>query len=117
VVWAACHPSYAAVKYNVARAILRNIPGPIDDLTRKVAAEVKAAYNYEQHGRSEAEFGKLIPDELVTRYAFAGSAPMIKAQVDALKPLGVDEVVLAIPVAPGIKSRDDVMRELAPALI
>jgi 5,10-methylenetetrahydromethanopterin reductase len=117
VVWAACHPSFDAVKYNVARAILRNIPGPIDDLTRKVAAEVKAAYNYEQHGRSEAEFGKLVPDELVTRYAFAGSSQMIKDQVGALKPLGVDEVVLAIPVAPGIKSRDEVMQELAPALI
>jgi 5,10-methylenetetrahydromethanopterin reductase len=117
VVWAACHPSFDAVKYNVARAILRNIPGPIDDLTRKVAAEVKAAYNYEQHGRSEAEFGKLVPDELVTRYAFAGSSQMIKDQVGALKQLGVDEVVLAIPVAPGIKSRDEVMQELAPALI
>lgn len=117
VVWAACHPSFDAVKYNVARAILRNIPGPIDDLTRKVAAEVKAAYNYEQHGRSEAEFGKLVPDELVTRYAFSGTSQMIKGQIDALKPLGVDEVVLAIPVAPGIKSRDDVVRELAPALI
>jgi 5,10-methylenetetrahydromethanopterin reductase len=117
VVWAACHPSFDAVKYNVARAILRNIPGPIDDLTRKVAAEVKAAYNYEQHGRSEAEFGKLVPDELVTRYAFAGSSQMIKDQVSTLKPLGVDEVVLAIPVAPGIKSRDEVMQELAPALI
>jgi 5,10-methylenetetrahydromethanopterin reductase len=117
VVWAACHPSFDAVKYNVARAILRNIPGPIDDLTRKVAAEVKAAYNYEQHGRSEAEFGKLVPDELVTRYAFAGSAEMVKGQVEALRPLGVDEVVLAVPVAPGIKSRDDVLRELAPALL
>jgi 5,10-methylenetetrahydromethanopterin reductase len=117
VVWAACHPSFDAVKYNVARAILRNIPGPIDDLTRKVAAEVKAAYNYEQHGRSEAEFSKLVPDELVTRYAFAGTPQSIKGQVDALRPLGVDEVVLAIPVAPGIKPRDDVVRELAPMLI
>jgi 5,10-methylenetetrahydromethanopterin reductase len=117
VVWAACHPSLDAVKYNVARAILRNIPGPIDDLTRKVATEVKAAYNYEQHGRSEAEFGKLVPDELVTRYAFSGTVEMIKGQVGALEPLGVDEVVLAVPVAPGIKSRDDVLRELAPALL
>jgi 5,10-methylenetetrahydromethanopterin reductase len=113
VVWAACHPSFDAVKYNVARAILRNIPGPIDDLTRKVATEVKAAYNYEQHGRSEAEFGKLVPDKLVTRYAFAGTPDMIAKQIEALRPLGVDEVVLAIPVAPNIKSRDDVVRELA----
>src|SRR5262249_2720666 len=31
-VWAACHPNPDAVKYNVARAILRNIPGPMDEL-------------------------------------------------------------------------------------
>jgi hypothetical protein len=41
---------------------------------------------------------------------------MIAGQIAALKPLGVDEVVLAIPVAPGIKSRDDVARELAPLI-
>ena len=40
-VWAACHPSHQAVKFNVARAILRNIPGQVDDLTRRVVATVK----------------------------------------------------------------------------
>lgn len=114
VVWAACHPDYDAVKYNVARAILRNIPGPTNDLTKKVAADVKAAYNYEQHGRSEAEFGKLIPDELVPRYAFSGPPNLIAKQIQALAPLGVDEVVLAIPVAPNIESRDEVICNLAP---
>lgn len=116
VVWAACHPSFDAVKYNVARAILRNIPGPMDELTRTTAAKVREAYNYEQHGRSEAEFGKIVPDAIVTRYAFAGDPSMIKGQIDALAPLGVDEVVLAIPVAPEIKSRNDVMQELTPII-
>ena len=116
-VWAACHPTTSAVKYNVARAILREIPGETDELTRKVAAEVRRAYDYEQHGRSEAEFGKLIPDELVPRYAFSGPAESISRQIDALLDLGVDEVILAIPVAPGIMPRDEVTRELAPILL
>ena len=50
-VWAACHPNQEAVKFNVARAILRNIPGQVDDLTRRVAATVKQAYDFRQHGR------------------------------------------------------------------
>ena len=111
-VWAACHPSYDAVKFNVARAILRNIPGPIDDLTRKVAARVKDAYDYRQHGDAQADFARLIPDEIVARYAFCGQPSAIAQQLEALEPCGVDEVVLAIPVAPNITPRDTILREL-----
>ncbi len=111
-VWAACHPSRRAVKFNVARAILRKIPGPIDDLTRAVATRVKEAYDFAQHGRAEADFARLVPDEIVTRFAFSGNYEEIAEQIRALEPCDVDEVVLAIPVAPDIASRDVIMRGL-----
>jgi len=111
-VWAACHPSRQAVKFNVARAILRSIPGEADDLTRQVAAKVKQAYDFRQHGSAEADFARLIPDEIVTRFAFAGEYAAIGQQVKALQACGVDEVVLAIPVAPKIVPRNVIMREL-----
>ena len=116
-VWAACHPSRDAVKFNVARAILRNIPGPVDDLTRKVAAQVKEAYDYRQHGDARADFARLIPDEIVARYAFFGDPSAIARQIASLAPCDVDEVVLAIPTAPKIASRSAVMRDLAPAVL
>ena len=116
-VWAACHPSHQAVKFNVARAILRNIPGQVDDLTRRVAATVKQAYDFRQHGSAQADFARLIPDEIVTRFAFSGEPPAIARQVEALEPCGVDEVVLAIPVAPNITPRDVIMRELGPMIV
>lgn len=116
VVWAACHPDPEAVKYNVARAILRDIPGPVTDLARETARKVKEAYTYEEHGTSEAGFAKLVPTELVERFAFAGSPEVIAAQVEALRPLGVDEVVLAVPYSPRIAPRDEVLQQLAPAL-
>jgi 5,10-methylenetetrahydromethanopterin reductase len=116
-VWAACHPDYNAVKFNVARAVLRKIPGPIDTLTRTVAAKVSTAYSYAQHGNAEADFAHLIPDELVPRFAFSGSVEAISAQIDALQRLGTDEVILAIPFAPGIASREDIMRTLGPTLL
>jgi 5,10-methylenetetrahydromethanopterin reductase len=116
-VWAACHPSRDAVKFNVARAILRNIPGETDDRTRQVAESVKRAYDFRQHGSAEADFARLIPDDIVTRFAFSGEYAEIARQVEALEPCGVDEVVLAVPVAPLITPRDVVMRELAPMLL
>ena len=65
----------------------------------------------------EADFARLIPDDIVTRFAFSGGYAEIARQVGALEPCGVDEVVLAIPVAPTITPRDVVMRELAPMLL
>ena len=59
----------------------------------------------------------LIPDEIVTRFAFSGEAPAIARQVEALQPCGVDEVILAIPVAPDITPRDVIMRELGPLIV
>ena len=115
--WAACHPNHQAVKFNVARAILRNIPGPIDDRTRQVAASVRQAYDFRQHGSAQADFARLIPDEIVTRFAFCGEYAAIARQVRALEPCGVDEVVLAIPVAPKITPRDVILRELGPMIV
>ena len=116
-VWAACHPSRDAVKFNVARAILRNIPGPVENLTRKVAAQVKQVYDYRQHGYAQADFARLIPDEIVSRYAFFGDPSAIARQIASLAACDVDEVVLAIPTAPKIASRSAVMRDLAPAVL
>jgi 5,10-methylenetetrahydromethanopterin reductase len=116
VVWAACHQDPEAVKSNVARAILRNIPGAVGDLTKNVAAEVRKSYDYQEHGSADASFARLVPTELVEQFAFFGSAEHIASQIDALAPLGVDEVALAIPFASTITPRDEVIRQLAPAI-
>ncbi len=120
VVWAAAHAndenpseSINAVKYNIARAILRGMPGDVDELTKATAEKVRAAYNYAQHGSAEADFAALVPDELVPRYTFAGTGADIRKQVDLLRDLGVDEVAFAIPDASSIKPRDEVIKILA----
>ncbi len=121
VVWAACHASddcseesIAAVKYNVARAILRDIPGLVDATTRAIAARVRERYDYAQHGAADADFAALIPDDLVPRFAFAGTPQAVATQLDALRDIGVEEVALAIPAAPDHAARDTVLRLLAP---
>jgi hypothetical protein len=114
--WAACHLSPQAVKFNVARAILRTMPGQVDDRTRQVAVKVKQAHDFRQHGSAQADFARLIPDELVSRFAFCGEYAAIAQQARDLAGCGVDEVMLAIPVAPKIAPRDVIMRELAPLI-
>ncbi|MES2999631.1 MAG: LLM class flavin-dependent oxidoreductase [Pseudomonadota bacterium] len=120
VVWAAAHAndenpreSLNAVKYNIARAILRGMPGEIDELTRVTAEKVKAAYNYAQHGSAEADFASLIPDELVPRYAFAGTGADIKKQAQRLEGMGIDEIAFAVPDASSFRSRDEVIKTIA----
>lgn len=120
LVWSACHAndvnpaeSIDTVKFNVARAILRGMPGPIDELTKVTADNVRKAYDYAQHGTAEAGFSALVPDELVPRYAFAGTPKDIQAQVDRLKGLGVDEITFAVPRAFGVTPRDRVIELLA----
>ncbi|MBM3573048.1 MAG: LLM class flavin-dependent oxidoreductase, partial [Alphaproteobacteria bacterium] len=123
VVWAACHCgddprlSFDAVKYNVARAILRDVPGMADDVTRATAEKIRRHYDYEQHGDARADFAKLVPDELVPRFAFAGTPHEVAAQIAALRSLGVDEVALAIPAAPEFGGRNAVVEKLAPMLV
>jgi hypothetical protein len=78
---------------------------------------VAQAYDFRQHGSTQADFAHLVPDEIVTRFAFSGEASAIVHQIRALEHCGVDEVVLAIPVAPKITPRDAVMRELGPMVL
>jgi 5,10-methylenetetrahydromethanopterin reductase len=120
VVWAAAHAndenpqqSLDAVKYNIARAIIRGMPGDIDELTRVTAEKVKAAYNYAQHGSAEADFASLIPNELVPRYTFAGTGADIKKQVRQLEGMGIDEIAFAVPDAASFRPRDEVIKTIA----
>lgn len=120
VVWAACSASATApddarqaVKYNVARAILRRMPGPADSRVEEVAAALRQHYDYYQHGSASAEFARLVPDDLVGRFAFAGTPEEVRSQVDALEEAGVDEVALAVPHVPGVVEREAVIRGLA----
>lgn len=119
VAWAACHVSdqdpegsIAACKYNVARTILRNLPGDVDARARDVAAQVRARYDYAQHGRANADFARLIPDDIVQRFAFAGTTASLRAAIEAAAEAGVDEVALAIPDGAANAGRDDVLRRV-----
>jgi 5,10-methylenetetrahydromethanopterin reductase len=120
VVWTACvaaHDAAAAVdsvKYNVARAILRTMPGTEEDGVRACAERLRAHYDFYEHGRPDARFAELVPDELVPMFALAGTPDQIRARAAELEGLGVDELALAIPDVPAVASRDSIIDSLRP---
>jgi hypothetical protein len=72
----------------------RDIPAEVERLTRRVAEDVKTAYKLERDKHTEARLAQLIPDELVPRFAFAGSP---EVNQDQRRRVGVDEAIPAIP--------------------
>ncbi|KAF7962056.1 hypothetical protein AWV80_26125 [Cupriavidus sp. UYMU48A] len=100
------------MKYNIARAILRGMPGDIDELTRVTAEKVKEAYNYAQHGSAEADFASLIPDH----WCLAIPSPARRGHQEASsgsRRLGIDEIAFAIPDAASFRPRDEVVKTIA----
>lgn len=123
VVWAASslsdeQPTAAldAVKYNVARTIMRRLPGVDQHRLEPLVARIRAKYDYRQHGSSAASFAALVPDDVVQEFAFAGTSADVAAQIAALRALGVDEIAFALPDATGCLDQSNVMRRLAELL-
>lgn len=121
VVWTACVTAASeaaavdSVKYNVARAILRTMPGAVEAEVEACAQRLRAHYDYYEHGRPDARFAELVPDELVPLFALAGTPDQVRARAGALEALGVDELALAIPDVPAVASRDSIIASLRPA--
>lgn len=123
VVWAACSisdesPAAAldAVKYNVARAVLRDIPGLDHRRIAPVVERVRARYDYREHGSAAAGFAEAVPDDLVAEFAFAGTSADVAAQVAALRKLRVDEIAFALPDATGSLDRPHTLSRLSDLL-
>jgi len=123
VVWAAGavsdeDPTAArqVVKYNVARAVMRPMPGDRRPDVETVRVAVARHYDYAQHGDPAADVSALIPDELVERYAFAGSSEEVITQLERLGALGVHEAAIAIPRAIGELTPERALDSLAETL-
>jgi 5,10-methylenetetrahydromethanopterin reductase len=91
--------SLAAVKSHIARIIIRPLPLALDSREREVADRIKAEYDYYRHMDVQSDHGRLVPDDLVVRWALATSPGECAEAVRRVAALGVDEVAI-IPYAP-----------------
>ena len=112
---AAVHPdrrlALEAVRPQVAVALL--MPHwPLSGPAEQARERLRASYDYYQHMSRQPRYAELIPDEIVPRFALAGTPEECVAQLRELSALGFDEITL-IPYATEDSSRADMVAALA----
>lgn len=101
-----------SVKAHIARIIIRPLPVDLrgDDL--KVVQAVKASYDYYHHMAETADHGRVIPDEMVPRFAIAGDPGRAREQVRAAHAAGIDQVAI-VPYGTARFDREVTIRAFA----
>jgi len=106
------HTAADLVRAHVARILIRPLPADLDAETMARIKEIAASYDYYQHMDTEAGHADLVPDELVTHFALAGTPDDVATQYATLRALPIDEVAVIPYTAPG-GDRSTVMRTFA----
>src|SRR5919199_1902123 len=104
----------AAVKAHVARVLNRPLPFALDPRTAAVVQEIRERYAYYEHMQPGTPHGEVVPDDLVERFAVAGTPTEARAQVERLAASGLVDEVAFIPHAPGSNpaDREHIIREV-----
>jgi 5,10-methylenetetrahydromethanopterin reductase len=103
VCWTPCsiqkdgHAARSAVKAHVARVLKRKLPFELDAPTMEVVRKIREHYEYYEHMVAGTAHGELVSDELVERFAIAGTPVEASAQLERLVATGLVDEVAIIP--------------------
>jgi 5,10-methylenetetrahydromethanopterin reductase len=103
----------ASVKAHVARVLKRRLPFALDPATQAVVEEVRARYAYYEHMVPGTPHGDVVPDDLVERFAIAGSPSEARAQLQRLAAAGLVDEIALIPHAAQPADRERIIHEVA----
>jgi 5,10-methylenetetrahydromethanopterin reductase len=84
----------AAVRPHVVGSALHRPLWPLSAAARAASERVQAVYNAYDHMSPTDKYAGLVPDEVVTEYAIAGTPAECRAQVRALFAAGIDEITI-----------------------
>ena len=99
-----------AVKPHVARILKRKLPFELDAGSMEVVRRIRETYEYYDHMVPGSAHSEIVPDEIVERFAIAGTPAEAKAQLERLVQAGsVDEIAI-IPHAQRLQDRDRIIR-------
>ena len=87
----------SAVKAHVARVLKRKLPFELDPPTMEVVRKIREHYEYYEHMVVGTAHGDLVPDELVERFAVAGTPKEARAQLERLAASGLVDEIAIIP--------------------
>lgn len=87
----------SAVKAHVARVLKRKLPFELDAVTMQTVHKIREHYEYYEHMVAGTAHGELVSDELVERFAVAGTPAEARAQLERLASTGLVDEIAIIP--------------------
>ncbi|MBX5493634.1 MAG: LLM class flavin-dependent oxidoreductase [Chloroflexi bacterium] len=108
-----------AVKAHVARVLKRDLPFILSPEDQAVVQRIRAEYEYYQHMVAGTRHGELVPDALAEKFAVAGTASEVHAQLERLAASGLVDEIVIIPHSQQPAERERMIRavgEMLPAL-
>ena len=107
-----------AVKAHVARILKRKLPFELDGATMDVVTKIREHYEYYEHMVVGTPHGDIVPDDLVERFAIAGTPSEAREQIERLAATGLVDEIAIIPHTQDPKDRDRIIKlvgEMIPA--
>jgi 5,10-methylenetetrahydromethanopterin reductase len=109
----------SAVKAHVARILKRKLPFELDAAAMDVVTKIRQQYEYYEHMVVGTAHGEVVPDEMVERFAIAGTPSEARDQLERLAASGLVDEIAIIPHTQDPKDRDRIIRlvgEMIPAV-
>jgi 5,10-methylenetetrahydromethanopterin reductase len=107
-----------AVKAHVSRILKRKLPFELDAATMVVVEQIRKEYEYYEHMVVGTAHGEAVPDEMVERFAIAGTPKEARDQIERLAASGLVDEIALIPHTQDPTDRDRIIRlvgEMIPA--
>jgi 5,10-methylenetetrahydromethanopterin reductase len=99
-----------AVKAHVARVLKRKLPFELDAPTMEIVNKIREHYEYYEHMVAGTAHGDLVTDDLVERFAVAGTATEVHAQLKRLAATGMVDEIAIIPHTQDPAEREKIVR-------
>jgi 5,10-methylenetetrahydromethanopterin reductase len=116
VCWTPCsidadgHSASVSVKAHVARVLKRDLQFPMSDADMKDVYEIRREYEYYEHMVAGTPHGDIVPDELVEKFAIAGTPEEARQQLQRLAATGLVDEIALIPHAHDPSERERIVR-------
>jgi 5,10-methylenetetrahydromethanopterin reductase len=104
------HAARNAVKAHVSRILKRKLPFALDAATEDVVRKIREQYEYYEHMVPGTAHGDVVPDELVERFAIAGTPTEAQQQLERLANSGLVDEIAIIPHTHDPRERDRVIK-------
>jgi len=124
VCWTPCsilddgHAARSAVKAHVSRILKRKLPFELDAAAMEVVTKIRQQYEYYEHMVVGTAHGETVPDEMVERFAIAGTPNEARDQIERLAASGLVDEIALIPHTQDPTDRDRIIKlvgEMIPA--